>query len=118
MIAVHDVGDLSRMGEYNQIEVDSQGRITFFEEKPERARTTLAGVALYYYPRHALPLVGQYLDEGNNETRPAGSSSGCIHGPSSTPGCSPATGTTSARRRPSRKPTASFRRAAAGSRPQ
>jgi glucose-1-phosphate thymidylyltransferase len=70
VIAVHDVGDLSRMGEYNQIEVDADGRITFFEEKPEQARTTLAGVALYYYPRHALPLVGQYLDEGNNPDQP------------------------------------------------
>jgi glucose-1-phosphate thymidylyltransferase len=70
VIAVHDVGDLSRMSEYNQIEVDDQGRIVFFEEKPEAARTTLAGVALYFYPRTTLPLVRQYLDEGNNPDQP------------------------------------------------
>ena len=70
VIALHDVGDLSRMPEYNQIEVDSEGRIVFFEEKPASARTTLAGVALYYYPRRALPLVRQYLAEGNNPDQP------------------------------------------------
>jgi glucose-1-phosphate thymidylyltransferase len=70
VIAVHDVGDLERMHEYNQIEIDAEGRIVFFEEKPSRARTTLSGVALYYYPRHALPLIEQYLREGNNPDQP------------------------------------------------
>jgi len=70
VLAVHDVGDLSRMCEYNQIEIDDQGRITFFEEKPEDARSTLAGVALYFYPRHTLPLIRQYLAEGNNPDQP------------------------------------------------
>ena len=70
VIAVHDIGDLSLMHEYNQIEIDAEGRIVFFEEKPAQARTTLAGVALYYYPASALPLVRQYLDEGNNPDQP------------------------------------------------
>jgi glucose-1-phosphate thymidylyltransferase len=70
VLAVHDVGDLTRMHEYNQIEVDDERRIVFFEEKPEQARTTLAGVALYFYPRHTLPLVRQYLAEGNNPDQP------------------------------------------------
>ncbi len=70
VLAVHDVGDLSRMSEYNQIEIDDRGRITFFEEKPEDARSTLAGVALYFYPRRTLPLIRQYLEEGNNPDQP------------------------------------------------
>jgi glucose-1-phosphate thymidylyltransferase len=70
VLAVHDVGDLSRMGEYNQVDVDDEGRIVFFEEKPEEARSTLAGVALYFYPRHTLPLIRQYLDEKNNPDQP------------------------------------------------
>ncbi len=70
VLAVHDVGDLSLMGEYNQIEIDDEGRITFFEEKPEDARSTLAGVALYFYPRHTLPLIRQYLAEDNNPDQP------------------------------------------------
>ncbi len=55
VLAVHDVGDLSLMSEYNQIEIDDEGRIIFFEEKPENARSTLAGVALYFYPRAPFP---------------------------------------------------------------
>ena len=70
VLAVHDVGDLDRMREYNQVDVDDEGRITFFEEKPEDARSTLAGVALYFYPRRALPLIRQYLDEKNNPDQP------------------------------------------------
>jgi glucose-1-phosphate thymidylyltransferase len=70
VLAVHDVGDLSRMGEYNQVEVDDHGRILFFEEKPSDPRTTFAGVALYYYPPQTLPLVRQYLEEGNNPDQP------------------------------------------------
>jgi glucose-1-phosphate thymidylyltransferase len=70
VLAVHDVGDLSRMREYNQVDVDGEGRIVFFEEKPEKARSTLAGVALYFYPRQTLPLIREYLDGGNNPDQP------------------------------------------------
>jgi glucose-1-phosphate thymidylyltransferase len=70
VLAVHDVGDLALMREYNQVELDDAGRVLFMEEKPEQARTTLAGVALYYYPRRALPLIKQYLAEGNNPDQP------------------------------------------------
>jgi glucose-1-phosphate thymidylyltransferase len=70
VVAAHDVGDLRRMHEYNQIEVDSEGRIVFFEEKPEQARTTLSAVALYYYPSHTLALIRQYLADGQNPDQP------------------------------------------------
>jgi glucose-1-phosphate thymidylyltransferase len=70
VLAVHDMGDLSRMHEYNQVELDEDDRIVFFEEKPSEPRATLAGVALYFYPRTTLPLVRQYLREGNNPDQP------------------------------------------------
>jgi glucose-1-phosphate thymidylyltransferase len=67
---VHDVGDVTLMPRYNQVQVDEGGRITFFEEKPHHATTTLAGIALYFYPRPTLPLIRQYLAEGNNPDQP------------------------------------------------
>ena len=70
VLAVHDVGDLSRMHEYNQIEVDDEGRIVFFEEKPTNPRSTLTGVALYFYPQRILPQIREYLDAGNNPDQP------------------------------------------------
>ena len=69
-VAVHDVGRLEDMHKYNSIELDENGRVTFFEEKPAEPRSTLMAIALYYYPRETLPLVRAYLDEGNNPDQP------------------------------------------------
>ena len=69
-IAVYDVGDLEAMKRLSSIGVDEDSRLVTFEEKPEQPASTLAGVALYFYPRSILPLVGQYLAEGNNPDQP------------------------------------------------
>jgi glucose-1-phosphate thymidylyltransferase len=52
------------------IEIDEEGRITYFEEKPEQATSTLTGIALYFYPRHVLPLIRRYVAERNNPDQP------------------------------------------------
>ena len=70
VLGVYDVGDLEAIQKYNAIEVDDEGRITFFEEKPEQPRSTVTGIALYFYPASTLPLVRQYLAEGNNPDQP------------------------------------------------
>jgi glucose-1-phosphate thymidylyltransferase len=70
VLAVHDVGDPALMSQYNTVETDGDGRITYFEEKPARARSTLAGIALYWYPRQVLPLIHTYLAESNNPDQP------------------------------------------------
>ena len=70
VLAVYDVGDLEEIKKYNAIDVDADGRITFFEEKPARPKSTLTGIALYYYPKSALPLIRQYVEEGNNPDQP------------------------------------------------
>ena len=71
LLAIHDVGDLELVrGRYNSIEVDARGRITYFEEKPEEPRSTLSGIALYFYPRETLPLIREYLADGNNPDQP------------------------------------------------
>lgn len=69
-LAVYDVGDLGEMRKYGAVEVDDDDRVVGFEEKPADPRTTLAALALYHYPRAALPLVRRYLDEGNNPDQP------------------------------------------------
>jgi len=67
---VYDVGDLEEIKKYNAIEIDDDDRITFFEEKPQQPKSTLTGIALYYYPKSSLPLIHQYLAEGNNTDQP------------------------------------------------
>ena len=70
VLAVYDVGDLEAIKKYNSIDVDDDGRITFFEEKPASPKSTLTGIALYYYPKSALPLIRRYVEEGNNPDQP------------------------------------------------
>ncbi len=70
VLAVYDVGSLEDIKKYNSITFDSTGRITFFEEKPKHPTNTVTGIALYFYPRSALPLIQQYVAEGNNPDQP------------------------------------------------
>jgi len=69
-VGVYDVGDLEQIKKYNNIGTDAEGRITSFEEKPSRPVSTVTAIALYFYPRAALPLVRQYIAEGNNPDQP------------------------------------------------
>lgn len=70
VLAVYDVGDLEQIKKYNAISLDGEGRITFFEEKPKNPASTLTGIALYYYPKSTLPMIKQYIAEGNNPDQP------------------------------------------------
>jgi glucose-1-phosphate thymidylyltransferase len=69
-VAVHDVGDLQAMKKYGTVSIDENGVITQFEEKPEKPKSTLASVALYYYSREILQLFRTYLAAGNNPDQP------------------------------------------------
>jgi glucose-1-phosphate thymidylyltransferase len=69
-VAVYDVGDLEKIKKYGNITIDSGGVITHFEEKPEKAQSTLAAVALYYYSHEMIPLLTTYLAAGNNPDQP------------------------------------------------
>ena len=70
VLAVYDVRDLEQIKKYNALTLDGDGRITFFEEKPKNPTSTLTGIALYYYPKATLPLIEQYVAEGNNPDQP------------------------------------------------
>jgi glucose-1-phosphate thymidylyltransferase len=70
VLALYDVGNLEEIKKYNSISSGADGRITFFEEKPKNPTSTLTGIALYFYPRHAIPLINQYMEEGNNPDQP------------------------------------------------
>jgi glucose-1-phosphate thymidylyltransferase len=70
VLAVYDVGNLQDITKYNAISIDSNDRITFFEEKPKKPTSTITGIALYYYPKATLPFIQQYIREGNNPDQP------------------------------------------------
>ena len=70
VLAVYDVGDLEQIRKYSAITIDADRRIRFFEEKPKQPTSTITGIALYYYPAAILPLIRQYIAEGNNPDQP------------------------------------------------
>jgi glucose-1-phosphate thymidylyltransferase len=70
VVAVYDVKDLEQIKKYNSLTLAPDGRITFFEEKPKNPTNTVTAIALYYYPRKSLPLIQQYVAEGNNPDQP------------------------------------------------
>ena len=70
VLGVYDVGSLELVKKYSSINVDGEGRISRFEEKPQNPTSTLIGIALYFYPRDVLPLIAQYVAEGNNADQP------------------------------------------------
>jgi glucose-1-phosphate thymidylyltransferase len=69
-VGVYDVGDLEEIKKYNNIGTDTEGRITSFEEKPLEPVSTVTAIALYFYPKSTLPLIRQYIEEGNNADQP------------------------------------------------
>ncbi|MEQ2007670.1 MAG: nucleotidyltransferase family protein [Limisphaerales bacterium] len=70
VLGVYDVERREAAKKYGVVAVNREGVITDFKEKPEQPVSTLIGIALYYYPRATLPLVAQYLAEGNNPDQP------------------------------------------------
>ncbi len=56
-LATYDVGDLEAMKKYSAISLDADGAITAFEEKPANPKTTLTGIALYYFSRETVSAV-------------------------------------------------------------
>lgn len=70
LIGVYDVKDLEAIKKYNNITLDSLGRVSFFEEKPKEPKSTVTAIALYHYPKETLPLIAQYIAEGNNPDQP------------------------------------------------
>ena len=64
---VKDPGELRRTG---NAAVDEDFRVTGFVEKPEKPISPYGVPPAYLFPRATLPLIGQYLDEGNNPDAP------------------------------------------------
>jgi glucose-1-phosphate thymidylyltransferase len=69
-VAIYDVGDFEAIKKYGTVTIDDKGVVTSFEEKPDKPKSTLASVALYYYSREVLQLFTTYLAAGNNPDQP------------------------------------------------
>ncbi len=55
---------------YSVVQLDAEGRITAFEEKPKEPKSRLISIGLYYYAKRHVPLFQKYLGEGNRKDQP------------------------------------------------
>ncbi len=70
VLGIYDVGDLAQAKKYGVVAVSESGTITSFEEKPAEPKSTLIGIALYYYPAKTVNAISTYLAAGNNPDQP------------------------------------------------
>jgi glucose-1-phosphate thymidylyltransferase len=69
-VALRDVGSLDLARQYGIVELDADGRIRSFIEKPTEPTTTLAATATYLYHREHVPLIRTYVETEANVDQP------------------------------------------------
>jgi glucose-1-phosphate thymidylyltransferase len=70
VLGIYDVGTVEEAKKYGVVAVSPAGEITSFEEKPAEPKSTLIGIALYYYPKQTIPMFATYIAAGNNPDQP------------------------------------------------
>lgn len=69
-IAVHTVDDKSELQRMGVAIVDEDGKVLDLEEKPQEPKSNTAVDPFYIYQKDTLPMIKQYLDEGNKPDAP------------------------------------------------
>ncbi|HIT86070.1 MAG TPA: nucleotidyltransferase family protein [Candidatus Ornithomonoglobus intestinigallinarum] len=70
MICAHRIENKAELHTMGVVELDKDGRVLSFEEKPERPKSDLGVPPFYLYRRETLALIDKYLAEGNNPDAP------------------------------------------------
>jgi glucose-1-phosphate thymidylyltransferase len=69
-ITTHEMNDIERLKRTGVIEVDKNSKVISFEEKPKHPKSKLAVPPFYIFSKLTIPLIKQYLVEGNNPDAP------------------------------------------------
>jgi glucose-1-phosphate thymidylyltransferase len=69
-VALYDVGSLELVQRYSNVDLDADGRLVAFTEKPQSPTSTLVATAAYIYHRAHAPLLRTYLDDDNPRDQP------------------------------------------------
>jgi glucose-1-phosphate thymidylyltransferase len=69
-VAIRDCGSLELARQYSVVELDGDGRVVSFVEKPDQPTSSIVATAAYLYHRAHVPLVRQDLTEGNPPDQP------------------------------------------------
>lgn len=69
-ICAGQLDDKKILRRFGVVELDEDNSVLSFEEKPEYPKTNLAVPAIYIYRSDSIPLIDQYLAEGNSPDAP------------------------------------------------
>ncbi len=70
MICAHTIENKEDLHSMGVVELEENGRVKSFEEKPKNPKSDLGVPPFYLYKRATLPLIDEYLKEGNNPDAP------------------------------------------------
>ncbi len=70
MILVKELDSIDDLRRMANVETDGNGMVLDMVEKPQNPKTNLAAFASYIYKKDTVPMIKQYLDEGNNPDAP------------------------------------------------
>ena len=64
-IGVYDIHSLKDATKFGVVDIDNYGKIISFEEKPEKPKSSLIAMCVYYFPKATVGLVAKYLNESH-----------------------------------------------------
>ncbi len=70
IIGTFDLKDKNEAKKMGIVDVDANGRVIAFVEKPETPPSTLASIGIYLFSSNHVRLMKKYLDEGNTPDKP------------------------------------------------
>ena len=69
-VALYEHPDRSVLSQYGIVDVDDEGRVVDFVEKPAEPRSNLVATAAYVFDRSHVALLDAYLESGNSPDQP------------------------------------------------
>jgi len=66
VIGVYDIKDKAEASKYGVIKLNKDKRIIDFQEKPEKPKSSLVAMCLYYFPEGKLKLLKEYMADETN----------------------------------------------------
>lgn len=62
-IGLFDINDKKHASKFGVVDLDGDGRLVYFEEKPKSPKSSLIAMCLYYFSAESLELIFKYLKE-------------------------------------------------------
>lgn len=70
VVGVHALEDREAAKSFGVVTINSENKITEFQEKPMNPKSNLIATACYLFPKNALKMILRYLEEGNSKDSP------------------------------------------------